>query len=549
MPMLFSISGHSASVGSCKDYLEMGSGSARAGISDYVEREGRAAAQAFVGIERADQWGREMDEMRRAFGQNKGVTFRHFVLSPDPRDKALPQDVAAYAREWTVDRFGENVQVAITVHTDTANPHAHIILNNLDTETGRKLHISKQESSMLAVRAQQIGVKYGYRPLPDVREIGKRERTAQERGLDMEWRIEAKGYVSWKADIRRASEAALDKKPRSFAEYREAMRGYGCDVRTTRRGGYTYRAAEGARCKGARLGLKFEPVALIPMFKDNAEASKGDLSISERMREAKRQVELNEDKNGLYWSAQDMEKRARGVEALVREGTASSVVLESRLEEVRRELAANSRAALEKVEDVRAIDAALADRSSYAALQAKLGAAAEIIGEMPQGQREELKESLKPDVERFRAMTEAYEGRPDLTEGNLVVLKDRTELEIEAMESKNIDLLDRQSDLEAAIAELDAQQDDKTASAEDGQAPAFAEPQRVESLADRFAEAWNESRDARVADMEARGLTVADMVRENVKRERDAIHVDNVQELEQESVDSLEAELEGDRER
>lgn len=549
MPMLFSISGHSASVGNCKDYLEQGPKSERSGIAGYVEKDGRAAAKAFIGIERADQWGCEMDEMRRVFGQNKGVTFRHFVLSPDPRDKASAKDVAAYAREWTIDRFGENVHAAIIVHTDTDNPHAHVVLNNIDTSTGKKIHISNKERDMLAVRAQQIGVSYGYRPLPDVREAGKRERTAQERGRGIEWRIEAKGYISWKADIRRASEAALAKNPRSFAEYREALRGYGCDVRTTRRGGYTYRAAEGARCKGARLGLKFEPVALIPMFKDNAEASTRDLSISERMAEAKRQVELNEAKNGLYWSAQDMERRARGVEALIRQGTASSAVLENRLGGVKQELAANSRAVLEKVEDLKSIDAALAERASYESLQAKLGAAAELIGEIPREQREELKENLKPDVERFRVMTEAYEGRPDLSEENLVVLKDKTELEIAVMESKNIDLLDRQSDLEAALEELNEQEGDKLA-AGDYEAPVvLAETQRAEGLADRLAEAWSGSRDARMADLKERGLTVADMVRENIKRERDAVHVDNVQEVEQGGIDSLEAELESERER
>lgn len=550
MPMLFSISGHSASVGSCKDYLEKGSASSRGGIAGYVERGGRAAARAFVGIERHDQWGREMDEMRRAFGQNKGVTFRHFVLSPDPRDKALPHDVAAYAREWTVDSFGENVQAAIVVHIDTANPHAHVVVNNLDTETGRKLHISKQESSMLAVRAQQIGVKYGYRPLPDVREAGERDRTARERGRDMEWRIEAKGYISWKADIRRASDAALAKNPRSFAEYREALRGFGCDVRATRRGGYTYRSADGSRCKAERLGLKFEPVALVPVFKRNAEAAKGDLSISERMADARRQVELNEAKNALYWSARDMERRARGVEALARQGTASGAVLGSRLDAVKRELAAGSRAALEKIEDLAAIDAALAERAAYASLRDKLAAASELVGEMPRQERELLKESLKPDVELFREMTEAYEGRPDLSEENLVALKAETELEIEVVQSKNIDLLDRQSEIEAAMAELEAQEGDRADPIEGREEPSpLGEPRPAERLAGRFAEAWGDYREARTAVMEARGITVADMVRESVKRERDAVHVDNVQEAEQEGVDSLEAELEGERER
>lgn len=547
MPMLFSISGHSASVGGCKRYLEEGSKNTRGGIAEYVEKGGRAAAQAYIGIERPDQWAREMDEMRRVYGQNKGVTFRHFILSPDPRDKADAEDVAAYAREWTVDRFGENVQAAITVHTDTSNPHAHIVVNNLDLSTGKKIHISKADSAMLAVRAQQIGVKYGYRPLPDVRGCAGCERSSSERGLEMEWRIESKGYVSWKSDIRRASAAALSKRPRSFAEYRDAMRRCGFDVRVTRRGGYTYRSCSGQRCKGEKLGTKYEPVALVPIFKDNAAASAASLGVAERMSEALRQIDRNGPRDAAYRSARAMEERARGVEALLHQGTASRPILCARLAAVQKELATVSRATLEKMEDGRAIEAAIGERRSYSELGSRLAEAARIAGEMAPRQRAEIMDGLRADIQRFEELDRAYAARPDLAEERLLSLKEQNGLEIELMESKNIDLLDQQSEIESAIKELDRQ----TAAWDNGttaeELPSSVD-RSVGRAVDDFGSAWIGRRESILRSAAAHGVKIEDALIESVKRSRDAVHVDNVQDIEQGKLDSLQMSIDTERE-
>ena len=121
----------------------------------YLEKGGRAIGHDFINLdcmEREDGtiagWAAEMDELRALYGNGEpyrgkpAVTYRHYIVSPDPADKIDLERLRELACAWAEEHFGE-YQVAIVYHDDNENriPHAHIVVNNTNVETGRRLHV------------------------------------------------------------------------------------------------------------------------------------------------------------------------------------------------------------------------------------------------------------------------------------------------------------------------------------------------------------------------------------------------------------------------
>lgn len=76
--------------------------------------------------------------------EGKAVTYRHYVLAPDPEDGIDLDTLRAYAKEWVVKAFGPGATAAIVYHDDNHErlkkglqgiPHAHICINALYTQT------------------------------------------------------------------------------------------------------------------------------------------------------------------------------------------------------------------------------------------------------------------------------------------------------------------------------------------------------------------------------------------------------------------------------
>lgn len=146
MAVLKAINGHTG-CGRIKDYLEKGG---RALLRDFfnlswdeVEDKGLDAA-----LKDEVDWALEMDALRRDYGNDKpwkgqrAITFRHYVISPDPNDNIALDGLRELTHAWVRKHFSD-YQVAVIYHDDNRQriPHAHIVVNNTNLETGRRLHI------------------------------------------------------------------------------------------------------------------------------------------------------------------------------------------------------------------------------------------------------------------------------------------------------------------------------------------------------------------------------------------------------------------------
>ena len=126
----------------------------------YLEKEGRALARDFLNLdapmEGIDEgglpeygdydWSSVMDSTREKLGNDrpfkgrKARTYKHYVISPDPRDSVSLSQLRSVTMSWVEENFGD-YEVAVVYHDDNERhvPHAHVIVNNTNLDTGRRL--------------------------------------------------------------------------------------------------------------------------------------------------------------------------------------------------------------------------------------------------------------------------------------------------------------------------------------------------------------------------------------------------------------------------
>jgi len=153
-------------------------------IEKYLTRENRALAVDLYNCSEMDahagSWGNQMDYIRRINGHEKNigkkrpVTYHHFIISPDPRDHVSLDDLRRFVGEWVEERlaaggggaamYGE-FQVAAAFHDDNARhiPHAHLIINATNLETGNRLHLDEAENEEVFTSLQKKSREYGWR--------------------------------------------------------------------------------------------------------------------------------------------------------------------------------------------------------------------------------------------------------------------------------------------------------------------------------------------------------------------------------------------------
>ena len=251
-------------------------------IADYLTRDERALAIECIGMgargQWSNNWARQMDRDRDIYwktarrSDGSDVTYYHFLVSPDPRDVVDKDTLMSLAQDWAKEFFGDGIdrgslamaEYAIVLHDDNENriPHAHIIVNNLDIETRRRIQIDNKTSRhTMPERLQELSAEYGLHYFGEEEE---RECPTAQKGrwlTKAERHIEKRGQYSWKQDIRNAIDVA--RRTSIDAEsFVTAFRNLGFDVRKSVDGETIYsHRANPARwsCKARRLGKAYTP--------------------------------------------------------------------------------------------------------------------------------------------------------------------------------------------------------------------------------------------------------------------------------------------------
>ena len=276
--MLKAIAGHTSARGICR----------------YLTKKDRALAEDYLNIDapegaRGFDWAAVMDETRRAFGNDlpwrgKRVrTYKHYVVSPDPKDGVRLEALRKLAMTWAQEHFSE-FEVAIVYHDDNERgiPHAHVVVNNTNIETGRRLQ--DPDPKALAESLQSIAERQGLTALrpPEATGVAARAQRRNPKRAPETYRSEyvrraeqelvARGEYSWTADIRARVRIARTVS-RSEAEFRGILAAMGVTVsgnspRAQRKDWiYAFADRPARRISGERMGLAYGRDRLEPLLR------------------------------------------------------------------------------------------------------------------------------------------------------------------------------------------------------------------------------------------------------------------------------------------
>lgn len=253
------------------------------GVMRYLERGGRALARDFLNLappvagegpgglpeHGPYDWAAAMDATRAAAGNDlpwrgrAARTWKHYVISPDPRNGVSLDELRELATAWAR-RWFPDCEVAVVYHDDNAGriPHAHVVVNNTVLSTGRRLQVPDPLELNRSLQRMEAERGFAHRYSNERAGSGRgRPRTAQRVHVRRaEREIAARGGRSWVADIRGRVEAARAVSRRE-GEFRSALAAMGVELSdASLRGGrrdwvFSLAGTPSRRVRGEGLGL------------------------------------------------------------------------------------------------------------------------------------------------------------------------------------------------------------------------------------------------------------------------------------------------------
>ena len=177
------------------------------------------------------------------YHKDGGVMFYHMVQS-FPKGAAVDPRQAHEAARRLAEYFG-GCEVLVCTHVDREHIHSHCIINSVNFDTGKKLHMAKEQLQELMRRNDAICLEMGL-PVFDAP-------TQQARGMSgAEYHTALKGK-SWKLRLMNTIDECM-----KYAADKDAfvslMASEGCAVRWESSRKYiTYTTSDGLKCRDSKL--------------------------------------------------------------------------------------------------------------------------------------------------------------------------------------------------------------------------------------------------------------------------------------------------------
>ena len=188
-----------------------------------------------------------------------GVMFYHMVQSFPKGANIDPR--AAHEAARRLAGYFEGYEVLVCTHTDREHIHSHCIINSVNFETGKKVHMADEQIQELRVRNDQICEELG---LPKF----QKDEQWQSRGMsNAEYYTAVKGE-SWKFELMRVIDECM-RCAGSREEFLILLRSEGYDATwTDSRKNITYVTPDGRKCRDNKLHIE-------KYLKENMEAEFG----------------------------------------------------------------------------------------------------------------------------------------------------------------------------------------------------------------------------------------------------------------------------------
>ena len=188
-----------------------------------------------------------------------GVMFYHMVQSFPKGANIDPR--AAHEAARRLAGYFEGCEVLVCTHVDREHIHSHCIINSVNFETGKKVHMADEQIQELRVCNDQICEELG---LPKF----QRDEQRKTQGMsNAEYYTASKGE-SWKFELMRVIDECM-RYAGSREEFLALLRAEGYDATwTDSRKNITYTTPDGRKCRDSKLHME-------KYLKENMEAEFG----------------------------------------------------------------------------------------------------------------------------------------------------------------------------------------------------------------------------------------------------------------------------------
>ena len=188
-----------------------------------------------------------------------GVMFYHMVQS-FPKGAAIDPRAAHEAARRLAGYF-EGCEVLVCTHVDREHIHSHCIINSVNFETGKKVHMADKQIQALRVRNDEICEELG---LPKF----QRDEQKCSRGMSNAEYYTADRGESWKFELMRVIDDCM-RYAGNREEFLALLRAEGYDATwTDSRKNITYVTPDGRKCRDSKLHME-------KYLKENMEAEFG----------------------------------------------------------------------------------------------------------------------------------------------------------------------------------------------------------------------------------------------------------------------------------
>ena len=193
------------------------------------------------------------------YHKDSGVMFYHMVQS-FPKGAAVDPRQAHEAARRLAEYF-DGCEVLVCTHVDREHIHSHCVINSVNFETGKKVHMADEQIQALRVRNDEICEELG---LPKF----QRDEQRQSRGMSNTEYYTADRGESWKFELMRVIDECM-RCAGSREEFLILLRSEGYDATwTDSRKNITYTTPEGRKCRDSKLHME-------KYLKENMEAEFG----------------------------------------------------------------------------------------------------------------------------------------------------------------------------------------------------------------------------------------------------------------------------------
>ena len=176
-----------------------------------------------------------------------GVMFYHMVQSFPKGANVDPRTAHEAARQLA--GYFEGCEVLVCTHTDREHIHSHCIINSVNFETGKKVHMADEQIQELRVRNDQICEELG---LPKF----QRDEQKRSRGMSNAEYYTADRGESWKFELMRVIDECM-RYAGNREEFLALLRAEGYDATwTDSRKNITYTTPDGRKCRDSKLHIE-----------------------------------------------------------------------------------------------------------------------------------------------------------------------------------------------------------------------------------------------------------------------------------------------------